>query len=152
MPTFTFAGTSFELEPHDTEAAAAAVPVDRVKSQFVVVEGHRYPPRQVVSRATGLRCTEFTSDHARTVLRTLGFEVGRATPPRELAAPLTASAYSPRQRAALERHVGKWVALAGPTEVLVARDTPQDVLAWLVRNGKRAEHGILRVPAAATPA
>jgi hypothetical protein len=148
MPTFTFAGTSFELDRDDIEAAAADVPANRVKTHFVVVNGHRYPPRQVVSRATGLRCAEFTSEHARTVLRTLGFEVGRATAPRELAAPLSASAYSPRQLAALERHEGKWVALAAPSEVLVAGDTPQEVLGWLARNGRRAQHGIVRVPAA----
>jgi len=145
MPTFTFAGTSFELERDDIEAAAADVPADRVQTHFVVVDGHRYPPRQVVSRATGLRCAEFTSEHARSVLRTLGFEIGRATAPRELAAPL--SAYSPRQMAALEPHVGRWVALAGPCDVLVTGDTPQEVLGWLARTGKRAEHGILRVPA-----
>ena len=42
--------------------------------------------------------------------------------------------------------VGKWVALAGPTEVLVAADSPQDVLAWLARSDRRAPYGMFRVP------
>jgi hypothetical protein len=37
------------------------------------------------------------------------------------------------------------VALAGPTEVLVAADTPQEVLEWLARHGRKA-WGMLRVP------
>jgi hypothetical protein len=45
----------------------------------------------------------------------------------------------------LEPYMGKWVALAGPLEVLVAADTPQEVLAWLARHKRRA-WGMLRVP------
>jgi len=51
------------------------------------------------------------------------------------------------QAAALEPFVGKWVALASPTHVLVAADTPEEVLAWLKRNGRRASYGMFRVPA-----
>jgi hypothetical protein len=52
-----------------------------------------------------------------------------------------------RQAAALAPFVGKWVALDSPTEVLVATDTPQEVLAWLARNGRRASYGMFCVPA-----
>ena len=51
-----------------------------------------------------------------------------------------------RQAAALAPYTGKWVAIGGPTDVLVAADTPQDVLAWLARHGKQAT-GMFRVPA-----
>jgi hypothetical protein len=50
------------------------------------------------------------------------------------------------QAAALARYTGKWVALASPTDVLVAADTPQEVLAWLARHERRAEYGMFRVP------
>ena len=50
-----------------------------------------------------------------------------------------------RQAAALAPHAGKWVALAGPTDVLVAADTPQEVIAWLTRHEWRAS-GMFRVP------
>jgi hypothetical protein len=39
------------------------------------------------------------------------------------------------------------VALSGPTEVLVAADTPQEVLSWLTRHERRASYGMFRVPA-----
>jgi hypothetical protein len=42
--------------------------------------------------------------------------------------------------------MGKWVALSSPTEVLVAADTPQEVLSWLSRHGQRAGYGMFRVP------
>jgi hypothetical protein len=51
-----------------------------------------------------------------------------------------------RQADALRRHVGKWVALAGPTEVLVAADSPQEVIDWLARHERRASYGMFRVP------
>lgn len=51
-----------------------------------------------------------------------------------------------RQAEALRPHIGKWVALAWPAEVLVAADSPQEVLAWLARNQRRAPYGMFRVP------
>ncbi|HMI99517.1 MAG TPA: hypothetical protein VK488_06780 [Gaiellaceae bacterium] len=51
-----------------------------------------------------------------------------------------------RQAEALRPHMGKWIALAGPTDVLVAADTPQEVLAWLARHERRARYGMFRVP------
>jgi hypothetical protein len=139
MATFRVAGRSFELERDDIETAVAGVRPDGFQVHFVVVGGRRYPPRQVVSCATGLRRTEFTADRARTLLRRLGFEVGRAVPTPELA--------NGAHAAALEPYRGKWVALAGPLEVLVAADSPGEVLVWLAKNGRRAEHGVVRVPA-----
>ena len=46
----------------------------------------------------------------------------------------------------LRPYVGKWVALASPTEVLFAADTPAEVLAWLARHDRRAAYGMFRVP------
>jgi len=51
------------------------------------------------------------------------------------------------QAAALRPCIGQWVALAGPSEVLVAAETPQEVLAWLAQHDRRAEYGMFRVPA-----
>jgi hypothetical protein len=56
------------------------------------------------------------------------------------------------QAAALEPFIGKWVALASPTDVLVAADTPQAVVTWLARHERRAEYGMFRVPPSADEA
>jgi hypothetical protein len=45
-----------------------------------------------------------------------------------------------KQADALRPHIGKWVALAGPTEVLVAAESPQEVLAWLARHERSAPY------------
>ena len=50
-----------------------------------------------------------------------------------------------RQAAALAPYMGKWVALGGPLEVLVAAETPQEVVAWLAGHNRRSS-GMLRVP------
>jgi hypothetical protein len=44
------------------------------------------------------------------------------------------------------------VALGSPTKVLVAADTPQEVLRWLARHEQRAEYGMFRVPASVSHA
>ncbi len=51
-----------------------------------------------------------------------------------------------RQAEALRPYVGQWVALAAPTQVLVAADSPQQVLAWLARHDRKASCGMFRVP------
>jgi hypothetical protein len=51
-----------------------------------------------------------------------------------------------RQAEALRPHMGNWVALAGPTEVIVAAGSPQEVLAWLALHERRAPYGMFRVP------
>jgi hypothetical protein len=56
------------------------------------------------------------------------------------------------QAVSLEPFVGSWVALASPTDVLVAADTPEEVLAWLKRNRRHASYGMFRVPASAREA
>ncbi len=52
----------------------------------------------------------------------------------------------------LAPYVGQWVALAGPTELLVAAGSPQEVLAWLNRHERRADYGMFRVPASVAEA
>ena len=52
-----------------------------------------------------------------------------------------------RQAEARRPYIGKWVALAGPTDVLVAADNPEEVLAWLARHKRRASYGMFRIPA-----
>ena len=50
------------------------------------------------------------------------------------------------QAEALRPYIGQWVALADPTHVLVAAETPQEVLAWPARHKRRAAYGMFRVP------
>jgi len=151
MPRFTIAGQQFELEPALVERSVSGLLPDPVHEHYVVVRGRRFPPKQVVSSATGVDRADFTTHQARRILKRLGFVAARAGAPG--AAPDGAAAKAATEQAeALRPYVGQWVALSGPTEVLVAADTPQEVLSWLARHERRAPYGMFRVPASAAEA
>jgi hypothetical protein len=150
---FTVAGHEFELEPASVERTLERELPDPVFEHYVVVCGRRYPPKQVVACVTGLDRADFTTHQARRILMRLGFVAARASRPASSGSADGGEGdhggdgpQHGRQAAALEPYIGKWVALAGPTEVLVAADSPQDVLAWLSRHGRQAS-GMFRVPA-----
>jgi hypothetical protein len=147
MPRFTIAGERCELEAEEVQQALERVLPDPIREHYVVVGGRRYPPKQVISRLTNLDRADFTTHQARRILRRLGFTTGRLgqeMPPE--ASPDGEGPHS-RQALALRPYLGKWVALATPTEVLVAADSPQEVLGWLARHERRADYGMFRVPA-----
>jgi hypothetical protein len=153
MTRFTIAGQQFELDSGAVEAACGRELPDPLDVHYVVVGGTRFPPKQVLACATGLDKADFTTHQARRVLKRLGFVAARVGRPPMSAAESTADgAERGMQAAALAPFVGKWVALAGPTEVLVAADTPQEVLAWLARHEKRAPYGMFRVPSSVAEA
>jgi hypothetical protein len=138
---FAIAGRDVELDRGSVEAAVNGLVPEPIDSHYVEVGDRRYPPQQVLEHATGIDRSAFDSHHARWVLLSLGF----------LAVPATREAvrlgpYGGRQAAMLEPHRGQWVALAGPLDLLVAAPTPQEVVAWLRENIRRADYGMFRVP------
>jgi hypothetical protein len=141
-------GQRFELDRERIEEAVVGVLPEPVHEHYVVVHSRRFPPKQVLSIATGLDRADFTTHQARRILRRLGFTAARrhdaatATTDEDS----TGGPHGGRQAAALRPYVGKWVALAGPLDVLVAADTPQEVVGWLSRHGRRADYGMFRVP------
>ena len=148
MTRFTIGGHQFELEHALVEEAVGGVLPDPLRDHYVILRGRRYPPKQVIARVTGLDRADFTTHQARRILKRLGFVAARTTQDRG-AEPGLARGRGPhggRQAAALAAFRGKWVALATPTEVLVAAETPQEVLAWLARHERRAPYGMFRVP------
>jgi hypothetical protein len=146
MAQFTIAGQRFELDHDDVERSLRNLLPDPVHEHYVVVGARRFPPKQVISCATGLDRADFTTHQARRILMRLGFVAARA---HRAQADVDASGRERRgsgQADALRPYVGQWVALAGPTEVLVAADSPHEVLAWLSRHERRASYGMFRVP------
>jgi hypothetical protein len=149
---FIVSGREFDLERGLVESTLERELPDPVYEHYVVICGRRFPPKQVLATVTGLDRADFTTHQARRVLMRLGFVAARASRPTPSAADPEPDErhrgdrpHHGRQAAALEPHVGKWVALAGPTEVLVAADSPQDVLAWLSKHGRQAS-AMFRVP------
>jgi hypothetical protein len=158
MAPFTISGQQFQLERAEVERCLVNVLPDPVHEHYVVVRGRRFPPKQVLSCVTGLDRADFTTHQARRILKRLGFVAARAH--REEVSDRRAEtdtrdgkgSQETRQADALRPYLGQWVALAGPTEVLVAADRPEEVLAWLARHERRATYGMFRVPASAVEA
>ena len=148
MGIFKISGGKFELDAREVTEALDRVLPDPVQEHYVVVGGRRYPPKQVISCATGLDRADFTTHQARRILKRLGFLAARLSHDQKSAGAAGGDGpHGGRQAAALAPFVGKWVGLAAPTEVLVAADSPQEVLAWLARHERSAPYGMFRVPA-----
>lgn len=152
MGRFTIAGRTFELERNEVEAAVATLLPDPLHEHYVVVDGRRFPPKQVIASATALDRADFTTHQARRILTRLGFTAARVGGAAPGEAASGTGPHGGRQAAALAPHAGKWVALDSPTSVLVAADTPGEVLEWLAHHGRRATSGMFRVPQSAREA
>lgn len=149
MPKFRVSGYTIELESSDVERELADVLPEPLREHYVVVGARRFPPKQALSEVTGLDRADFTTHQARRILKRLGFTAARTTKAPVLPDGRRSDAVGPfggRQAEVLAEYAGQWVALAGPTEVLVAADTPQEVLSWLSRYGRKAGGGMFRVP------
>lgn len=146
MPTFTISGQKFELERNYIESSLENRLPDPIQEHYVVVRGRRFPPKQVLSRATGLDRADFTTHQARRILKRLGFVAARVDRAETPDAAADREHRVSAQAEALRPYIGQWVALAGPAEVLVAAETPQEILAWLARHERDASYGMFRVP------
>jgi hypothetical protein len=146
MPTMTVSGHQYDLDPETVEAALDGVLPEPIYEHFVVVNGRRWPPKQVLALVTGLDRADFTTHQARRALTRLGFPAGRATAARghhraaASSRPLASGAAGPPETlaVALRPFIGLWVAVRDD-EVLVAAPSPKEVVAWLARHGQRAQ-------------
>jgi hypothetical protein len=148
MPTMTVSGHQYSLDSWNIEAALQGALPEPIHEHFVVINGRRWPPKQVLALVTGLDRTDFTTHHARRVLTRLGFPAGRATTGRGRHLVTPAAATPPATSGAdehpapsaetLRPFIGQWVAVRGD-EVLVAAPTPKEVVAWLVQHHQRAQ-------------
>ena len=81
MPTMTVSGHQYDLDPWDVEAALRGVLPEPIQEHFVVINGRRWPPKQVLALVTGLDRADFTTHQARRALTRLGFTAARAARP-----------------------------------------------------------------------
>jgi hypothetical protein len=156
VPTMTVSGHRYELDPHGVQTALEGVLPEPIHEHYVVINGRRWPPKQVLALVTGLDRADFTTHQARRALTRLGFPAARAASSREHHASAdraaTASGLASNQATtrpttlveALRPFIGLWVAVRGD-EVLVAAPSPKDVVAWLAQHGQRAQ-SMFRVP------
>jgi hypothetical protein len=137
-------GQQFDLDPRRIVRAVSQALPEPVRDHYVVIEGRRYPPKQVIALATGLDRADFTTHQARRILRRLGFTAARrAAPPSPSVGPASRRPTTdPVER--LRPHIGEWVAVKGD-DVLVSAASPAAVLAWLSQHDQTAD-SMFRVP------
>src|ERR1700729_2874120 len=83
MPTMTVSGHRYDLDRRSVEAALKGVLPEPIQEHFVVINGRRWPPKQVLALVTGLDRADFTTHQARRALTRLGFSAARAASSRE---------------------------------------------------------------------
>jgi Family of unknown function (DUF6884)/GIY-YIG catalytic domain len=75
---FTLDGESFELTPELVRAGLSGAAPENIQQYWAEVDGVRWPVKQVISLATGVRDRQrFQSQSARRWLSSLGFTIGR---------------------------------------------------------------------------
>lgn len=149
---FRINGRRFMLDRRAIVKAVQGTLPEPIHEHYVVVEGRRYPPKQVISLVTGLDRADFTTHHARRILLRLGFPGAR----RSHAAHRSAVTARPGSQAArrgpfggsqadaLRPYIDQWVATRA-NEVLVGAESAREVVSWLARHGQTAD-SIFRVP------
>jgi hypothetical protein len=150
MPTMTISGHQYDLDSRTVEAALDGVLPEPIHEHFMVINGRRWPPKQVLALVTGLDRADFTTHQARRALTRLGFPAGRAAgrgghnpaghPAGASSRPEASRTVDPPKTLAeaLRPFIGLWVAVRGD-EVLVAAPSPKEVVAWLARHRQRAQ-------------
>ena len=156
MATMTVSGHQYCLDSHTVEAVLHEALPEPIQEHFVVINGRRWPPKQVLALVTGLDRADFTTHQARRALTRLGFTAARAASPRGHNLAPTSAAAPPRPAVfgaagqpeslveALRPFIGLWVAVRGD-EVLVAAPSAKEVVAWLAQHRQRAQ-SMFRVP------
>lgn len=148
MTMMTVSGHQYDLDSRGVETALQGALPEPIHEHFVVINGRRWPPKQVLALITGLDRADFTTHQARRALTRLGFPAGRAISPRGRH-PVTSRAATPRPAASgtdggpslaemLRPFIGLWVAVRGD-DVLVAAPSPKEVVAWLAQHRQRAQ-------------
>ena len=61
MPTMTVSGHRYELDRDGVQAALEGVLPEPIHEHFVVINGRRWPPKQVLALVTGLDRADFTT-------------------------------------------------------------------------------------------
>ncbi len=77
---FNLAGQEYKLSKEEVEAVMGGVQPFRGRSCFVVVNGEKYPPSQVLyfslrRQCIGLSLADFNNDTAKNILGQMGFDL-----------------------------------------------------------------------------
>src|SRR5580700_4249267 len=81
MTVMTISGQQYDLDARRVQEALQGELPEPITEHFIVVNGRRWPPKQVLALVTGLDRADFTTHQARRALTRLGFPAGRSARP-----------------------------------------------------------------------
>lgn len=73
---FILKGKAYELNKKEIEKRMEKISPEVIRKYYIVINGKKYPPKQVISEVLQLGRVEFTTMDAVNILRRLGFEIG----------------------------------------------------------------------------
>src|SRR6266571_8799541 len=82
MTAMTISGQRYDLDARRVQEALQGELPEPITEHFIVVNGRRWPPKQVLALVTGLDRADFTTHQARRALTRLGFSAGRTASAR----------------------------------------------------------------------
>src|SRR6266568_5938600 len=82
MTAMTISGQRYDLDARRVQEALQGELPEPITEHFIVVNGRRWPPKQVLALVTGLDRADFTTHQARRALTRLGFPAGRTASAR----------------------------------------------------------------------
>lgn len=137
----TIAHHPFDLTAKQVELAMRPLTPEPIQAHYVLIDGRRFPPKQVISAVTGLDRSAFISTQARRILEKLGFTVGRlgSAPTLDLTSEPPSGADDRLEREAdlLRPYMGQFVAVDTDwTEVIASGPDPRSVTRALQAIGR----------------
>jgi len=73
---FVLRGRVYRLTKEEVEVKMREVEPEPVRKHYVVINGRKYPVKQVIEACLGIPRLDFTTQQARRILSRLGFELG----------------------------------------------------------------------------
>jgi hypothetical protein len=135
-----------ELDADEVRRVAKELTPEPIRTHYVVIDGRRFPPKQVLAEVTGIDRSDFISTQARSILARLGFSVARLQPRRAVAAAAVQPDWVHERAEKLRPYVGRYVATDEEGNVIASAEDPLEVVAWLRRHARRAPGGLFKVP------
>ena len=75
---FILRGKAYVLIPRDVAAKMYGISPEEIRKYYVIIEGNKYPPKQVLGEAVDLGRAKFTTMDTTSILRRLGLGIGQS--------------------------------------------------------------------------
>jgi hypothetical protein len=72
---FILKGNAYELTREEVERMMVGIQPETTRQYFIIINGKKFPPKQIIAKALNLRKAQFTTMNATNILERLGFKL-----------------------------------------------------------------------------